>query len=130
MSFYEGRPRRAGHMDVHETPAVTERASTPAPVADTVDWLEHRTARPADQVLPIAQRWSASLPIGLRPRALLALYPRVANLIALQWNDSLARAAYFDELLIDRRGRRVGFPAAVHAEILRLRDHSFASGLR
>jgi hypothetical protein len=44
----------------------------------------------------------------------------VANRIALAWNDADLADGVFNELLLDRRGNRKGFPPAVAAEILRL----------
>jgi len=124
MSFYEGRPRRSGYMDVHETPVVTADGR-PAKAPDPIDWTSRRRSSPAERLLPIAERWSASLPEALRPRQLIAQYPRIANLIALQWEDVAARGVYFDELLIDRRGNRQGFPRGVLNELVRLRNHGY-----
>jgi hypothetical protein len=41
----------------------------------------------------------------------------------MQWNDRIACPAYFDELLVDRRGGRQGFPPAVRRDLLKLRDY-------
>ena len=116
MSFYEGRPRAAGYADVNE-PTGTAVAPAAKP-AEPGDWHSQRRSRPVDRLLPVASVWAAALPAPLRPRALIAHYPRIANLLALQWTDGGACPAYFDELLMDRRGRRQGFPPPVHDELV------------
>jgi hypothetical protein len=71
----------------------------------------------SDQVLG----WLQMLPQPVRPSALCAHYPRVANRIALCWSDPLLTEQVFDALLLSQRGKRKGFPPAVAAEMLRLR---------
>ena len=123
MSFYEGRPKTSGYMDVHDTPT-TPAGEARAKTAEFEDWSSHRKCRPVDRLLPIAGRWSDALPADVRPQALIGLFPRVANLLALQWNDLGAVLAYFDELLVDRRGHRQGFPPPVLDELLHLRNYA------
>ena len=129
MSFYEGRPKSSGYMDVHE-PTRAGAGPVPPKAADPGAWLSQRKNRPVDRLLPIAERWNEALPATLRPQALIAYYPRIANLLALQWNDPSAIAAYLDELLVDRRGHRQGFPPPVQSELVRLRNHSFGAQAR
>ncbi len=71
----------------------------------------------SDQVLG----WLQLLPQPVRPSALCAHYPRVANRIALCWSDPLLTEQVFDALLLSQRGKRKGFPPAVASEMLRLR---------
>ena len=113
-------------MDVHE-PAGTAVGPAQPKAAEPGDWLSHRKNRPIDRLLPIAERWSDALPAGLRPTALIAYYPRIANLLALHWDDRGALTAYLDQLLVDRRGHRQGFPPPVLAELRRLRDHAYGA---
>ena len=126
MSIYEGRKGLMDYDDVHETP-VARNAPVPGPSRDSSaesrDWLQHRKAKPIDRVLPFSDRWFGRLPLDAYPRELASQYPRIVNLIALQWDDSEACSAYFDELLVDRRGARQGFPARVQLELMRLREH-------
>ena len=67
-----------------------------------------------------AQEWVRGLPVNLRPLELCSAYPRVANRIALCWDDLALVDSVFNELLLDRRGGREGFPAKVAAELMRL----------
>ena len=84
----------------------------------TIDWAPARRVRPLDELLPATERWAASLGDA---KNLIRLYPRVANRLAFAWQDPKAVQDVFDDLLIDRRGGRQGFPPLVAAELLRLR---------
>jgi len=78
--------------------------------------------RPQDLLLSaLAQAWVDSLASDERPGALVRKYPRVANRLALCWNDPALLERVFEDLLVDRRGGRRGFPPDVQAELLRLR---------
>ena len=128
MSIYRGRTGRSDHDDVHEVPVarpwVTAAPSTDSSAASR-EWLRYRKARPIDRLLPISSRWLDRLPLDMHPSALATQYPRIVNLIALQWSDSDACSAYLEDLLVDRRGARQGFPAVVQRELVRLHDYWF-----
>lgn len=62
-------------------------------------------------------------------RELAARFPRVLNQIASLWNQPAVLERHFEELLLDSRGQRQGFPAEVLNELSRLRGLS-ASRLR
>lgn len=95
---------------------------TPAPVASPAPAVP--TAPSFDTTLtPVAQRWMESLPPRLRPQHLGDAYPRIANRLALVWNDPKLSDRIFDSLLVDRRGGRRGFPPEITAELLQLHDH-------
>ncbi|MBX9794255.1 MAG: hypothetical protein K2Y02_08175 [Burkholderiaceae bacterium] len=77
--------------------------------------------RDSDRSLSRAARlWVRSLPARLRPLALCSSYARLANRMAAVWDDPNQTEALFDELLIDHRGGRHGFPPLVAAELMRL----------
>jgi hypothetical protein len=83
-----------------------------------------RKARPIDHLLPTCMTWLSSLPEQVRPVALAKRYPRIANILALDWDRPAACRRYFNELLFDhRRGNRQGFPLDVHRELETLRDY-------
>ena len=65
--------------------------------------------------------WADDLPTKLRPNELILHYPRVANRLALCWNDRVLSNRLFEDLLLDKRGGRKGFPPLVRAELIRLR---------
>jgi hypothetical protein len=130
MSIYG---RRKGLMDFEEyqrTPnarddhALAERRARSGD-ADP-NWSPIRRTRPADYLLPIGERWLRGLPPEVLPAALVMSFPRIVNLIAMQWDDRGACAAYFEELLTDRRGGRCGFPENVERDLSRLRNYWYS----
>ncbi len=70
----------------------------------------------------MAHAWLESLPPAVVPREMARAYPRLVNRLALCWRDAALADMLLDELLVDRRGGRRGFPPAVAAELLRLRE--------
>ena len=80
-----------------------------------------RSPVPDDDTLSsTALSWLRQLPVSVRPKELCGVYPRLANRIALCWDDLALVDEIFNELLLDRRGGRAGFPSLVAAELLRL----------
>ena len=82
-----------------------------------------RRAVPLDRALPATLRWIVSLPGTVQPLALLQQFPRIANRLAQAWHDEVALAECFDDLLIDHRGGRQGFPPAVRRELSLLHEY-------
>jgi len=133
MSFYEGRRASAGYDDIHEplaTPSAAPSSRAPASALSPDVASRLRKGSPIEALLPIGRRWLEELPPEMRPARLVEQFPRIVNLIAMQWADAAACPAYFEELLVDRRGGRQGFPADVRNEIVRLRDRWFDSSAR
>lgn len=78
--------------------------------------------RPQDLVLSsLAQRWCESLQQRYRPTQLCTLFPRLANRLALCWNDEVLASQVLDDLVVGKRRNRTGFPPAVSQELIRLR---------
>jgi hypothetical protein len=69
-----------------------------------------------------SRRWLRQLPPRRRPLRLCEAYPRVVNRIAWCWSDPSLREQVLDDLLVDRRGGRQGFPAPMVRELQRLRE--------
>jgi hypothetical protein len=67
-----------------------------------------------------ARQWLRRLPARERPLALCSMYSRLANRLAAGWEDPVQTEAVFDELMIDHRGGRLGFPPLVAGELMRL----------
>ena len=84
---------------------------------------EERRAQPANITLPHTKRWFGNLPAQVKPHALLAQYPRIANSLAANWNEPKTLHQCLYELLIDRRGNRQGLPNDVMHELLALRAY-------
>jgi hypothetical protein len=100
-----------------------ERAKARPVSAPVIDGAASRTAeRPQDRtIMAHTLTWANGLAPKARPLHLLELYPRVANRLALCWGDKVLTNRLFEDLLVDRRGGRKGFPPAVKAELLQLR---------
>jgi hypothetical protein len=108
--------------------AVVPARARAGPVAVDSDpgaerWGHLRRNMPVDTLLSATVRWAARLPEPVRPYALMRDYPRVANRIAGSASSPAALAECLADLLIDRRGGRRGFPAAVAQDLLRLRAY-------
>ena len=69
----------------------------------------------------LATVWLIQFAPAQRPSNLCALYPRVANRLALCWPDTELKRRLLDSLLVDRRGKRQGFPGPVADELRSLR---------
>jgi hypothetical protein len=100
-----------------------ERAKArPKPADAARDPVAMRDPAYQEQALmPHAIAWAERLPPGLRPQELMRRYPRVANRLALCWNDPVLTNRLLEDLLIDKRGGRQGFPPPVRSELIRIR---------
>ena len=96
---------RRRSAQVAARPSATSRAPAPAT---------------PEALTPAASAWIRTLPMRLKPLQLCNAYPRVVNRIAGAWNDPALTDGVFNELLLDQRGSRKGFPPGIAAEILRL----------
>lgn len=105
---------------------VYEHDEAPRPSrVEEPDWAAQRKAIPLNDLLNPTLRWAASLPIAIRPFALMNRFPRLANLIAASWKEPLAFRACLDDLLTDRRGGRQGLPEEVRDELEHLRRYYY-----
>ncbi len=82
-----------------------------------------RPERHGDHALTgTSRRWLRQLPPRRRPLRLCEVHPRVVNRIAWCWHDPALREQVLDDLLVDRRGGRQGFPPCMVRELQRLRE--------
>jgi hypothetical protein len=65
----------------------------------------------------------ASIDVGYRPEALVELFPRIVNRMAKLWKQPGQMERYFEDLLIDHRGNRSGFPLKVLMDLSTLKDY-------
>jgi hypothetical protein len=82
-----------------------------------------RRRHPLNEPLPVTIRWVAKLPDEVRPIDLLRTFPRIANALARVWSHPAECRSYMEDLIVDRRGNRSGFPAEVLENLLTLRDY-------
>jgi hypothetical protein len=107
----------------HETDRRATRPTTSDASRDLAQRLLRSAPNPRDSSLSsLAQAWLDRLAPPLRPFALCERFPRIANRLALCWNDPTLTAMLFRELLTDQRGNRRGYPPEVQRELLNLRD--------
>jgi hypothetical protein len=64
--------------------------------------------------------WLRGIPNGVHPKQLCRHYPRIANRIAMHWHDLPSVDRLLLDLMVDRRGNRMGFPPRIRHEIDRL----------
>jgi hypothetical protein len=84
---------------------------------------KRRVSEPVNGLLKPTFAWAATLPVEIQPRALMYRFPRIANLIAAMWQDANSLRRYVDDLLVDKRGNRQGFPVDVLRELFALRAY-------
>ena len=130
MSRYGSRHDRVLDDDPHwerlmlkGVSALTKPTAQPTTPQPAEDFARLRRVNPADFLLPASRKWLQSLPEEVRPVALATSYARIVNNFAHQWNDPLACGAYFDTLLVDRRGGRKGFPRPILADLQTLHEY-------
>jgi hypothetical protein len=93
-------------------------ADAPDDAMDATWRRRRRLPRECDQALTGTTRnWLKQLPSRQRPLRLCTEYPRVANRIAWCWRDAALSESVLGDLLVDRRGGRLGFPTVVLREL-------------
>lgn len=95
------------------------------------DWASMRKAEPYDKLTALTANWAKTLPPKVKPEALMEKYPRIANMVAANWPDPLARSTCLEDLIRDRRGGRKGFAPQVAEDLAILRMfHNFGPRIR
>ena len=119
MSIY----RRTDRVPLNDV-AVTAQPRSDGPHAQNdVDWTTRRAKSPANGLLRPTAQWAATLRSDVVPHALLSKFPRIANLLAVLWQDPGSLRRYLDDLLVDKRGNRKGFPLDILRELFALRAY-------
>ena len=118
MSIY----RRTDRVPLNDVTVGGEPRPTVA-MEQGSDWTKRRTTEPANGLLKPTFAWASTLPIEVQPRSLLYKYPRIANLMAAMWPDPNSFRRYIDDLTVDKRGSRQGFPVEVLRELFALRAY-------
>jgi hypothetical protein len=119
MSIY----RRTDRVPPNDLDVEPRRRSTGDAPDSEASWARRRTREPANGLLKPTFAWAAALPIDIQPRTLMFKFPRIANLMAAMWEDPNSLRRYVDDLLVDKRGNRQGFPLEVLRELFKLRAY-------
>lgn len=92
---------------------------------EKLDWRQFRRPESPKSMLltDYTVRWLFAQPKDLLPKTLAREYPRIVNQIADLWEQTDACVKYLDDLLIDHRGTRQGFPKKIIFELTRLKVH-------
>ena len=127
MSIYRRTERFSpidDRVDQVSRAAISEQPrSGSAPAKPDADWTRDRKNEPANGLLKPTFAWASTLPVEVQPRSLLYKFPRIANLMAAMWPDPNSFRRYMDDLLVDKRGNRQGFPVDVLRELFELRAY-------
>jgi hypothetical protein len=75
------------------------------------------------QLTEQAHRFISSLDESVRPNMLAARFPRILNKVAELWRRPSLMDRYFDDLLMDSRGNRQGFPISILLELSTLKEY-------
>ena len=89
------------------------------------DWEAKRTPTNAEPLGDEARAWMSGLPEAVQPRQLALRYARLANKLCKVWTAQAQCERLLDDLMMDRRGGRKGFPLQVANELATLRDYYF-----
>ena len=87
------------------------------------DFVARRRPATAERLTVETTRWLTELPASARPERLARQFPRIVNAISRQWRNPGPCLAYLDELIIDKRGDRRGFPLEIMLELATLKSH-------
>ena len=85
--------------------------------------VARRRPQSTEQLSAETIQWLDELPAGVRPRLLPIEFARIANALSRRWGTPPACMACLDDLLIDRRGNRHGFPMGIVLELAALKNH-------
>ena len=116
-------PFRLAKPDQATPPTPADSARAQPDQSPPVPGAAQRRTLPSQQDRTLsteARQWLRRLPARERPLALCSMYSRLANRLAAVWEDPVQTEAVFDELMIDQRGGRLGFPPLVASELMRL----------
>ena len=95
------------------------------PPSARVDDSKRRSAPETDSVeLNVAARaLLASIEESARPKELAAAFPRIVDRMASLWRTPRKMNRYFEQLLTDSRGDRIGFSLGILTELATLKDY-------
>jgi hypothetical protein len=85
---------------------------------------QRQPASPYDRSLnKSAANWIQELPPAVRPRESVIRFPRILNRLARYWDSPAMLEQTFNDLLVDKRIGRKGFPPEILSEIRALYAH-------
>ena len=91
-------------------------AATPNPMRSPYSEEDMRLSTESQALL-------SALNDSVRPTQLATRFPRIVNKMATIWRRPTQMDQYFEELLIDKRGNRQGFPLGILMELTTLKEY-------
>src|SRR5438552_3713622 len=85
--------------------------------------LERLGTRAPPSLLEATALWLEGLSDDVRPQTLAGAFPRIANKLCALWKRPSRFDVYLNQLIIDDRGGRAGFPSAIMKELGTLKAH-------
>ena len=85
--------------------------------------IADRKPQPPETLAAETIRWLAGLPADVRPRRLPIQFPRIANRLGSRWSERQTCLVCLEDLLIDKRGTRRGFPLDIVVELAALKNY-------
>lgn len=103
--------------------AEARKALHPEDQKTSQKWADQRKPPVASDVelQKETRQWLGEMPDRVRPMHLAVRFPRIANKIFSVWHRPEQCIHVFDELMMDYRGTRTGFPVEIAKEITNLR---------
>jgi hypothetical protein len=89
----------------------------------TISSPPQHAAHPPVELTTTATTVLATIPTDVKPILLSIDFPHIVNKICELWTRPILLDRYFEELTVDARGGRKGFPLGVALEIANLREH-------
>jgi hypothetical protein len=115
---------KVSFTDARKALEETGPAAYAAPKKDE-NWEAKRSQSEPESLNDAASTWISEMPEAVQPRQLALRYARLANRLCSVWTDPLKCEPLLDDLMMDRRGGRKGFPLQVANELATLRDYYY-----
>jgi hypothetical protein len=87
------------------------------------EFFRRQEDRKDHDLCELTYQWFAKLPANEKPWDLARYFPRITNELARSWDRPAACMRYLEQLLLDNRGSRQGFPMSVAREIMTLQHY-------
>ena len=120
LEFTTVKPLEFKTVSVEEARRALEGEPTKPRASKLTD---KRSRTPKEPLLDVTRTWLASLPEEICPMELARQFPRIANRLRQLWKQVARCEEYLDDLLVDRRGTRKGFPPKIAQELQALREY-------
>lgn len=112
-------------VSLKEAKEAMDGPATPKPDLEA-EWANTRSPAMeahASELNERAWEWLDKLPAEIQPGGLVQQFPRIANKLAEIWGRPAQCHRYMEEMMLDHRGGRKGFPLDVTLELAKLKAY-------